>query len=107
MDPLNPILPTRSDPAPVSALTRVERPRRDGRGGQEGQSDGRRRDPRSGDQVGDLELRASHRDLEDAVEVDVDGLAAKTNADADANAGAGGGTPRTAEEPRPHIDLTA
>ena len=93
MDPLNPILPTHSDPAPVSALTRVDRTRRDGRGGQEGQGDGRRRDPPSG--------------LEDAVEADVDGLAAETNADADADAGTSGGTPRTAEEPRPHIDLTA
>jgi hypothetical protein len=83
VDPLNPILPTRSDPSPVSALTRVEPTRRDGRGGQD-QSGGRRRDPRTGDQ--------------DAVELDIDGIEPGTGERPAAG---------PAQEPRPHIDLTA
>jgi hypothetical protein len=100
MDPLPPIVPHQSDPPPVSPLTRVDPTRREGRGGS-GQGGGGRRQGRQGDQVGDLDLQASHRDLDDAVRLAIDGVAP----DADGPGAAPAGDP--GEEPRPHVDLTA
>jgi hypothetical protein len=100
MDPLQPIVAHQSDPPPVSALDRVDRTHREGRGGS-GQGGGRRRHGREGDQVGDLDLQASHRDLDDAVQLAIDGVAP------DAATASPAPTGETGEDARPHIDLTA
>jgi hypothetical protein len=99
MDPLQPILPHHPDADAIHALTRVDPTNRDGRGSG-GQGGSGRRKRRAEDQVGDLDLQASHRDLQDAVQLAVDGLGEEPAPAAPRQLPAG-------DDGRPHIDLTA
>jgi hypothetical protein len=102
MDPLQPIILQPSDSPAVHALTRVDRTHPDGRG--TGGQGGRRQKRRQEDQGGDLDLQASHRDLEDAVEVQLDGI--PPDATETAQTPAPPALP-LGDDGRPHIDLTA
>jgi hypothetical protein len=93
MDPLQPIIPQRSDPQAVHALTRVDPTHRDGRG--------------SGGQ-GDAGRDKRHQDDEDAVQVQIDGGEPESESESAELGPAPAPPARTLDDDgRPHIDLTA